>query len=372
MPTTCSLLLLGGVLIGGISIEDAAGIQGTLRASYPYPDGDAHGGQPSAAAAAALAAAAAYTAESAAGSPHTTFGGVTYCQFDPNIMETQQWRFEPIGEGDVVAIRLIGGSICLEANQQGGPVKLAPCDVASTQQSWHARDVNATIAQIKPASDASLCLTTKATTMTGASHTFHLETVACVAKPTNCSSLWDHHSTETGVDCTLSPRSGQLWYLNSFKQLSSAHGGWIERDKTGKVQFADFDAPLCLGTIVNPKPQPPPQPPVVNTSLPQQIWAGPLADGSIAVVLLNTGEKNASVTATWEEIGLATGVSVKVRDLWAHKTLDRAASSTVSVVVGSHDAAALLLIPNSVWHLATASGSNGRPPLEAPLAFGAP
>ena len=104
MPTTCSLLLLGGVLIGGNSTEDAAAIQGTLRASYPYPDGDARGGQPSAAATAALAAAAAYTAESAAGSPHTTFGGVTYCQFDPNITETQQWRFEPIGEGVLVGV----------------------------------------------------------------------------------------------------------------------------------------------------------------------------------------------------------------------------------------------------------------------------
>lgn len=51
-----------------------------------------------------------------------------------------------------------------------------------------------------------------------------------------------------------------------------------------------------------------------------QVWAKPLADGSKAVALLNTGDKPLTVTVRWEEVGLPPG-SAQVRDLWAHKNL---------------------------------------------------
>ena len=50
-----------------------------------------------------------------------------------------------------------------------------------------------------------------------------------------------------------------------------------------------------------------------------EVWAGDLASGAVAVVLVNTGAKAADVAATWQELGLAPGVTVTVRDMWAHR-----------------------------------------------------
>jgi alpha-galactosidase len=49
----------------------------------------------------------------------------------------------------------------------------------------------------------------------------------------------------------------------------------------------------------------------------QEVWARPLFDGTKAVALVNAGDEDAKVTATWA----AVGVSGKqpVRDLWLHK-----------------------------------------------------
>jgi hypothetical protein len=110
--------------------------------------------------------------------PHTPFNGVTYCEFAPNITAQQKWNVS--GASGEVTVRQ--GSTCLVATKGGGPVSMAPCD-GSIAQAWLADSVDITIAHVKPAADVSLCLTTNSSI---------LETVACVAKPKNCTSLWDH------------------------------------------------------------------------------------------------------------------------------------------------------------------------------------
>jgi len=50
-----------------------------------------------------------------------------------------------------------------------------------------------------------------------------------------------------------------------------------------------------------------------------ELWARPLADGSIAVGLFNRGLQAETVTATWAELGL-TG-NQQVRDLWQRQAL---------------------------------------------------
>lgn len=53
-----------------------------------------------------------------------------------------------------------------------------------------------------------------------------------------------------------------------------------------------------------------------------ECWAKPLADGSVAALLLNRGSSNASVTCTFTEVGLKNpGASASVRDLWARADL---------------------------------------------------
>jgi alpha-galactosidase len=52
---------------------------------------------------------------------------------------------------------------------------------------------------------------------------------------------------------------------------------------------------------------------------PLEVWAKPLADGSVAVGLFNRGESENPVTVRFKDVGVRT--TVKVRDLWNHKDL---------------------------------------------------
>ncbi|OMO72756.1 Glycoside hydrolase, family 27 [Corchorus capsularis] len=47
------------------------------------------------------------------------------------------------------------------------------------------------------------------------------------------------------------------------------------------------------------------------------VWAGPLSNNRIAVVLWNRSSQYANVTALWTDIGLEPTAAVKARDLWA-------------------------------------------------------
>ncbi|KAG6741166.1 hypothetical protein POTOM_056655 [Populus tomentosa] len=48
-----------------------------------------------------------------------------------------------------------------------------------------------------------------------------------------------------------------------------------------------------------------------------EVWAGPLSNNKIAVVLWNRGSSRATVTAYWSDIGLDPTTTVNARDLWA-------------------------------------------------------
>lgn len=48
-----------------------------------------------------------------------------------------------------------------------------------------------------------------------------------------------------------------------------------------------------------------------------QVWAGPLSGERVVVVLWNRSSFKASITVSWEDIGLSPSDHVSVRDLWA-------------------------------------------------------
>ena len=52
---------------------------------------------------------------------------------------------------------------------------------------------------------------------------------------------------------------------------------------------------------------------------PLEVWAKPLADGSVAIGLFNRGESTNPVTVNFKDIGARS--SVRLRDLWQHKDL---------------------------------------------------
>ena len=54
-----------------------------------------------------------------------------------------------------------------------------------------------------------------------------------------------------------------------------------------------------------------------------EVWSKQLADGGRAVVLLNRGDKSATIAVDWRDIGYPATLPASVRDLWAHKGLAR-------------------------------------------------
>jgi alpha-galactosidase len=75
------------------------------------------------------------------------------------------------------------------------------------------------------------------------------------------------------------------------------------------------------------------------------VWAKPLADGSIAVGLFNLGEREGRrVTVAWESIGLHDRRPCLVRDLWAHEDLG-VYRGDFSTRVDRHDVALVRITP---------------------------
>jgi len=68
-----------------------------------------------------------------------------------------------------------------------------------------------------------------------------------------------------------------------------------------------------------------------------EIWTKPMADGSVAVVLLNRGSSTTTISTSAPAVGLASASSYSARDLWAHTT--STTSGTLSASVPSHGAA---------------------------------
>jgi alpha-galactosidase len=51
----------------------------------------------------------------------------------------------------------------------------------------------------------------------------------------------------------------------------------------------------------------------------RETWLKTLADGGVAVLLFNRGERPSTISATAEQIGWPAKERVRVRDLWAHR-----------------------------------------------------
>ena len=68
-----------------------------------------------------------------------------------------------------------------------------------------------------------------------------------------------------------------------------------------------------------------------------ECWAKPLADGSVAALLLNRGDAVADVECSWAEMGLKnpTGAGA-VRDLWARKDLGNFTGAYTAKALASH------------------------------------
>jgi hypothetical protein len=77
-----------------------------------------------------------------------------------------------------------------------------------------------------------------------------------------------------------------------------------------------------------------------------EIWAGPLSDGSQAVVLLNRADSGSeSITVKWSDIGFPVDHSAVVRDLWARKDIGTFTGSYTSPNIDHHAVMMLKITP---------------------------
>jgi len=83
----------------------------------------------------------------------------------------------------------------------------------------------------------------------------------------------------------------------------------------------------------------------VQTFSDLELYAGPLADKSIAVVLFNRSPNAASITAPWSDIGLKSETQAVVRDLVAHKDIGTFSKSYTSPAIPSHGSMTLKITP---------------------------
>ena len=79
--------------------------------------------------------------------------------------------------------------------------------------------------------------------------------------------------------------------------------------------------------------------------MPLQVWAGPLSGGNSVVLMLNTGNSTKTVTASWADIGLKSGLRATATDLWTGKAAATPVVGSITATVAPHDCAVFRLSP---------------------------
>ncbi|XP_008800438.1 alpha-galactosidase [Phoenix dactylifera] len=75
-----------------------------------------------------------------------------------------------------------------------------------------------------------------------------------------------------------------------------------------------------------------------------EVWAGPLSGGRVAVILWNRGSSQTSVTANWSDIGLDSSAVVDARDLWEHSTKS-SVQGKITATLDAHACKMFVLTP---------------------------
>ena len=89
---------------------------------------------------------------------------------------------------------------------------------------------------------------------------------------------------------------------------------------------------------------------VANTSSGAEVWAGPLADGSVGVVLFNRNDTlTQPMTVRWSDVGLSGNATAVVRDLWAHADVGQFVGEWSVDAVRPHASVTVRLHPVEAW-----------------------
>eukprot|EP00253_Pinus_taeda_P036629 PITA_36629 len=74
----------------------------------------------------------------------------------------------------------------------------------------------------------------------------------------------------------------------------------------------------------------------VSKQVDLEVWAGPLSNNRVAVVLWNKSNSRATITAKWEDIGLNPSALFRVRNLWRHIELEENHQGSLTASVKPH------------------------------------
>jgi len=173
--------------------------------------------------------------------------------------------------------------------------------------------------------------------------TIQLQTETChLSDTTKCEAsknqMWNHTSTEQiksimdGKCLDVYNYTGPEVQTYDCKTSGNMTNQQFTFNSTsGELRSAITSKALCLD--------------VGNSAAPLEVWAGPLANKDIAVVLLNQNTASESITAKWTDIGLSSTTIASVRDIWQHKDLGNFTGSFTSTVP-AHDVMFLRLTPH--------------------------
>ena len=75
----------------------------------------------------------------------------------------------------------------------------------------------------------------------------------------------------------------------------------------------------------------------------EEVWAGPLANGDFAVILLNMADQPAVIAGSFKDIGIKSSKAI-VYDIWQHKEIG-SVEGNVTAKVESHGVAFYRLTP---------------------------
>lgn len=143
---------------------------------------------------------------------------------------------------------------------------------------------------------------------------------------------WTHSTTDQTIVSKLNGKCLDVLNFNgptvdAFTCNGGANQAWIWSSTDETLQTKQNGQYLTL------KPQ-------------LEIWAGPLADGSKAVLLFNRADSGREpITVRWIDIGLNTDQHALVRDLWARKDLGIFTTEYTSPNINFHSVMMLKITP---------------------------
>jgi alpha-galactosidase len=76
-----------------------------------------------------------------------------------------------------------------------------------------------------------------------------------------------------------------------------------------------------------------------------EVWAGSLSKSRIVVLLLNRSVIKSTISAYWADLGISTDTSMDVRDLWKHKTYDKAFKNQLKFTMEGRSCRMFVLTP---------------------------